>query len=130
MVYSAPMGGDDSAMENHKMKNELLIQIGRRLSESRTEKGVTQEQLANMTGLSIKMISAAENGHKAMRPENIVKICDSLSISTDYLLRGETPLLTVMAGQKKVSTLTSRQREALSKIIEDFLSAFDENSPI
>ena len=117
-------------MENHKMKNELLIQIGRRLSESRTEKGVTQEQLANMTGLSIKMISAAENGNKAMRPENIVKICDSLSISTDYLLRGETPLLTVMAGQKKVSTLTSRQREALSKIIEDFLSAFDENSPI
>lgn len=68
-------------MENHKMKNELLIQIGRRLSESRTEKGVTQEQLANMTGLSIKMISAAENGHKAMRPENIVKICDSDRLS-------------------------------------------------
>ena len=130
MVYSAPMGGDDSAMENHKMKNELLVQIGRRLSETRTGKGFTQEDLSDMTGLSIKMISAAENGHKAMRPENIVKICDSLSISADYLLRGESPTLATMGEQEKMSSLTPRQREALSKIIADFLPAFEETNPI
>ncbi len=83
-----------------------------------------------MTGLSIKMISAAENGHKAMRPENIVKICDSLSISADYLLRGESPTLATMGEQEKMSSLTPRQREALSKIIADFLSAFEETNPI
>jgi len=117
-------------MENQKMKNELLVQIGRRLSEARTGKGLTQEGLSDMTGLSIKMISAAENGHKAMRPESIVKICNSLSISADYLLRGESPALTAIGEQEKVNTLTPKQREALSKIIADFLSAFEENNTI
>ena len=130
MVYHAPMMGDDSIMENHKMKNEVLVQIGRRLSKARTEKGFTQGDLSDMTGLSIKMISAAENGHKAMRPENIVKICNSLSISTDYLLRGESPALATMGEQEKLNTLTPKQREALSKIVADFLSVFEEDDPI
>ena len=112
------------------MKNEVLVQIGRRLFEARTGKGFTQEDLSEMTGLSIKMISAAENGHKAMRPENIVKICNSLSLSADYLLRGESPILVAIGEEEKMNTLTTKQREALSKIVADFLSAFDEDNPI
>ena len=57
------------------MKNKILEEIGFRLKQARNDKGYTQEELANLTGLSIKMLSAAENGHKAMRPENIIKIC-------------------------------------------------------
>lgn len=112
-------------MEKPKAKNVVLVQIGRRLAKVRKEKGCTQEQLANMTGLSIKMISAAENGHKAMRPENIIKICESLSISADFLLRGESPLLGAVIEHEKLNGLTPKQREALSKIITDFLSAFE-----
>jgi len=78
-----------------------------------------------MTGLSIKMLSAAENGHKAMKPENIVKICDSLSISTDFLLRGESPFLGAIVEHEKICALTPKQQEALSKIISDLLSAFE-----
>ncbi len=113
-------------MEDYKAKNDILVQMGRRLAKVRTEKGCTQEQLSNMTGLSIKMISAAENGHKAMRPENIIKICESLTISTDFLLRGESPFLGAMVEREKINELTPRQREALSKIIADFLSAFED----
>ena len=75
------------------MENETLKEIGKRLLSARKAKDYTQEQVANLTGLSIKMISAAENGHKAMRPENIIKICECLSISTDYLLCGESARL-------------------------------------
>lgn len=88
------------------------------------KKGYTQEQLANLTDLSIKMISAAENGHKAMRPENIIKICECLSISTDYLLRGESKNLSTIVEYSEIKRLTPRQKQALTKIIEDFLSAF------
>lgn len=55
------------------MKNEVLVQIGRRLSKARTEKGFTQGDLSDMTGLSIKMISAAENGHT---------LCDEAAVRT------------------------------------------------
>jgi len=120
-----PYKGGGMNMEDYKAKNDILVQMGQRLAKVRTEKGCTQEQLSNMTGLSIKMISAAENGHKAMRPENIIKICESLTISTDFLLRGESPFLGAMVEREKINELTPRQREALSKIIADFLSAFE-----
>ena len=107
------------------MKNETLEHIGRRLAGARREKGYTQEQLANQTGLSVKMLSAAENGHKAMRPENIIKLCDCLSISADHLLRGESPHLNAVAEQSRLAKLTPRQKEALSRIVEDYLSAFE-----
>ena len=107
------------------MKNQTLIEIGKRLAEVRKEKGYTQEQLSNRTGLSVKMISAAENGHKAMRPENIIKICESLSISTDYLLCGESIRLKDVAEHNEIQNLSPKQKEALSKIIADFLSAFE-----
>lgn len=108
------------------MKNDTLIGIGKRLAQVRKAKGYTQEQLANQTGLSIKMLSAAENGHKAMRPENIIKICECLSISTDYLLCGESPAFSSAAERYKLEQLSSKQKEALSRIIEDFISAFEE----
>lgn len=107
------------------MKNTLLMEIGHRLTEARKRAGFTQEQLGEMAGLSIKMISAAENGHKAMRPENIVKICDCLSISTDYLLRGEDSMMSSLVGAERIARLSPKQKSALQRIIENFISAFD-----
>ena len=106
------------------MKNKTLEEIGSRLASARKDKGYTQEQLANLSGLSTKMISAAENGHKAMRPENIIKLCECLSISTDRLLCGESVMLDSLAEHDELKQLTPKQRDALSKIIDDFLSAF------
>lgn len=107
------------------MKNDTLTKIGNRLTSARKSKGYTQEQLADLTGLSEKMLSAAENGHKAMRPENIIKLCDCLSITADYLLYGESRHLHALTGQTEIHKLSAKQQEALFKIIEDFLSAFD-----
>ncbi len=108
------------------MKNDILEDIGKRLAYTRKSKGYTQDTLANLTGLSRKMISAAETGKKAMRPENIIKLCDCLSISTDYLLCGESAKLSSLTEYNEIKQLSPRQREALSKIIEDFLLAFEE----
>ena len=108
------------------MKNATLIEIGKRLASARKEKNYTQEKLANLSGLSVKMISAAENGHKAMRPENIIRICECLCISTDYLLCGESAKLHSLAQHDEIKQLSPKQKEALSRIIEDFLSAFEE----
>lgn len=107
------------------MENTLLKEIGVRMAQSRKRAGYTQERLGELTGLSAKMISAAENGHKAMRPENIVKICECLSISTDYLLKGEEAELRSFVGTGRISALTARQKAALQSIVDGFLSAFE-----
>lgn len=107
------------------MENTFLNEVGKRLAASRKKAGYTQEQLGELAGLSVKMISAAENGHKAMRPENIVRICECLSISTDYLLKGENTALNSLAETTRIANLTAKQKLALQRIVEDFLSAFD-----
>lgn len=70
--------------------NQLLVQIGKRVSSRRKALGFTQEQLAEKMNVSIQMISNLESGKKAIRPENIVKLCSVLEISTDYLLTGNS----------------------------------------
>ena len=68
--------------------SDLLNQIGMRIWERRKQMRFTQEELAEKAGVTSQTISNAEHGTKALRPENIVKICTALEISTDYLLLG------------------------------------------
>ena len=65
--------------------NELLKDMGQRILDRRKQLNMTQETLANLTHLTSQTISYAETGQKAMRPETMLKICDALGISADYL---------------------------------------------
>ena len=67
---------------------KLLKEIGQRINARRKEMGLTQEALAERMEVSIQMISNLELGKKAIRPENLVKLCDALGVSADYILRG------------------------------------------
>ena len=100
----------------------LLKQIGKRLANTRKSLGYTQDELGNLAGLYSKMISAAENGHKAMRPESILKISEALDITTDYLLKGTSSSFDSLIESKKINELTDQQKEALIQIINGFLS--------
>ena len=52
--------------------------MGERLATQRKSLKLTQENLAELSGVSVKTISSAEKGKKPLRPENIVRICHSL----------------------------------------------------
>lgn len=66
--------------------DDLLNQMGKRLVARRKQLRLTQEEIAERTDLTTQTISTAETGKKALRPENIIKLCAALDISTDYLL--------------------------------------------
>ena len=60
----------------------------------------------------------------------MLKICDALDISTDYLLRdqvmeGDTRLL-----NQKVSSLTPSQYRHLENIIDNFIAAIQEEKEV
>lgn len=71
------------------MDTILLEQMGTRIFERRKQLRLTQEELAEAAGITPQTVSTAELGKKAMRPENIIKVCSALEISTDYLLMGK-----------------------------------------
>ena len=106
--------------------NELLKDMGQRILDRRKQLNMTQETLANLTHLTSQTISYAETGQKAMRPETMLKICDALGISADYLLRGEILEANASLLQQKISTLTPSQYRHLEQIIDHFIAATQE----
>ena len=68
--------------------SRFLMDMGERISKRRKELNLTQEQLAETINLSLQSISCIELGKKAIRPQNLVNLCNALDVSTDYILTG------------------------------------------
>lgn len=70
------------------MGNVDLGEIGKRISKRRKELGFTQEYLAERMEVSIQMVSNLERGNKAIRIDNLVRLCEILQVSADFILTG------------------------------------------
>lgn len=75
-------------MDSEKTKADFLISMGKRMKQQRKAKKITQYQLAELMDVTPQMISSAELGQKAIRPENLAKMAKILGVSADYLLTG------------------------------------------
>ena len=101
---------------------KLLREIGERIHSRRKELGLTQEQLAERMDVSIQMISNLELGKKAIRPENLVKICRILHISADYILRGERSELELVELTDKIARLPDNDQKLIEMLIDSLLA--------
>lgn len=102
--------------------SNLLKEIGLRINKRRKELAITQEQLAEMMDVSVQMISNLELGKKAIRPENLVKVCAALNISADYILRGKRNDLDIVSYSEKYKKLPADKQELLDKLADSWLS--------
>lgn len=106
--------------------DELLTQIGKRILARRKQMRMTQEELSEKAGITAQTVSSAELGKKALRPENIIRICSALEISTDYLLLGKVSANDYSQLSSKVSSLTPTQYRHLEDIINSYVTAIRE----
>ncbi|MEY8367521.1 helix-turn-helix transcriptional regulator [Anaerovoracaceae bacterium 42-11] len=63
-----------------------FTKIGEKIKRVRKEKGLTQEQLAELTHLSVTHISAIETARSSFSVSTLVNIAAVLEISTDWIL--------------------------------------------
>lgn len=63
--------------------------IGKRIREVRSSKHLTQEYLAETTGVNVSHISNIELNKVKVSLTLLVQICNALQISMDYLLENE-----------------------------------------
>ena len=66
-------------------QNEI---IARRLSELRKEKGVKQDEIAEILNVKRATVANYEAGKRAPDYETIIKLADYYGVSCDYILRG------------------------------------------
>ncbi|MBQ9735606.1 MAG: helix-turn-helix transcriptional regulator [Clostridia bacterium] len=99
---------------------KLLREMGARISARRKELHLTQEALAEKMDVSLQMISNLELGKKAIRPENLVKLCQVLSVSADYILRGVQSEVAISAFLDKCQKLPYEKQRLLEIIVESW----------
>lgn len=66
----------------------MNMSIAERLQELRKQSGYSQEQVAEMLGLSRQAISKWESGQGKPEIDNIVKLTEIYDVSADYILLG------------------------------------------
>lgn len=69
------------------------MNIGERLLRLRKQKGLSQEEIANIIGVSRQTISKWETGESNPDFDKIIPLCDLYNITTDELIRGESKII-------------------------------------
>lgn len=74
-------------MEKKPSENTLIYEVGQRIQKYRTQRNLTQEQIAEMIGISQKHLSRIERGYHNPRFDMVIQIAQILHIPTDALAR-------------------------------------------
>lgn len=79
---------------------------------------MTQEELAEKIDVSTQMISNLELGKKAIRPENLTKVCEALKLSADFILIGSNTKTAADAVAEKLIQLTDEELRIVDELVD------------
>jgi transcriptional regulator with XRE-family HTH domain len=103
--------------------------IGERLARMRKERGITQQEMAELLSTSQPIVSDYERGELRLHGELIVKIAGILGVSGDELLGLERVSRSSAVTNRRlarriqqIDQLPKRDQEALLRTIDAFLS--------
>lgn len=108
-----------------RQKKEINVQLGQRLKAAREARGLTQEMLAEKVDVSAQYISDVERGMVGVSLSTLKRLCLMLQVSSDQLLFGAGQELTFAPLEEKCQSLSARQQQLLTEIIQAFLEAVE-----
>lgn len=119
----------NNQMDDKKRRKpkDINLQIGERCQHARETAGYTQERLAEQIGVSTQFLSDAERGVTGMSVTTIIKLCNVLSVSADFLLLGrdgnendESALFLY----SRIQRLSERERELVEEVTNLMIQSF------
>lgn len=90
------------------------MNLGENIKRLRKDKGLTQKELAKLSGVSVPTLQRYENENKGLNFEKIKKIADALEVTTSQLL----------------GTDYASQSDAVDKFISDIDATINPNTDI
>ncbi|MBQ4047349.1 MAG: helix-turn-helix transcriptional regulator [Clostridia bacterium] len=93
------------------------MEIGSKLKKARNEKGITQEQAAELLGVSRQTVSNWENNKSYPDIVSVIKMSDIYSVSLDHLLKEEKSMKQTYQEFLEESTNTVKAKRDLGKVI-------------
>ncbi len=95
------------------------MSIGSKIADARKKQNLTQEQLAELLGVTRQSVSRWESGTVYPEMDKIIKLAEILNVNCDYLLKDNVS----ESGEPKINNLITRLlKNALGKqvIIETY----------
>lgn len=105
--------------------------IGQRIARMRKERGYTQVELAEKTGIPQTLITDYERNKLRLHPEMVIRFAQALEVSSDEILglngskkNGDAKIsLRILRRVKRIEYLPLSQQKTLLKTVDTFLKA-------
>jgi len=95
--------------------------LGQRIRMGRQRLKLTQQQIADATGLSPQHISAIEQGQRAPSLPSLAKLAEEVGVTTDYLITGKEGVITdTIPAIKADKTLNLEIKRALIALVREW----------
>lgn len=110
----------DEAVKVVSMEEEMK-QVGKRLKQARSEKGLTLKELSDLVGLSDSQLCLIENGTNKLSEKRTVILGEALEVGVEWLLHGEERNKHFPADRKMMEWLKDHAeiREKIWKMMEN-----------
>ena len=108
-------------------KSEIDKIFGKILRDFRVKNGLTQEQLSEKLGISLKYISRIENGNNGIKTQTLIKYINLLGITPNTIYRSfitNKDVLKNVELSEKINNLSDDKKEFISSIV-DLLQNFN-----
>jgi transcriptional regulator with XRE-family HTH domain len=105
-------------------KKELNVRIGNQIRIARESAGLTQDRFAELVSLATKNVSDIERGVVGISIGTLIRICETLSISSDSILFEEGTGNDAHSISERLSNLPPEQFEIACNIINKLFEAF------
>ena len=102
-------------------KSDIDKSFGKVFREYRDKHSLTQEQLSEKIGISVKFISRVENGSSGVKPSTLINYINELGITPNILYRDLIDNESVKSQieiSEKISTLSDEKIAFLNAIID------------
>lgn len=100
------------------MKEVDFAFIGQRIKEVRNEKHLTQEYLANVTGVNVSHISNIETNKVKISLTLLINICNALNVTMDYMLENEYHTPTSTTEKELFNTIKDMDTSKLETLLK------------
>lgn len=100
------------------MKELDFAIIGQRIKEVRSSKKLTQEYLAEKTGVNVSHISNIETNKVKVSLTLLVGICNALDVTMDYLLQNEYHTPTSVTERELFNTIKDMDEAKLETLLK------------
>ena len=111
-------------------KKRWLAQVGMRVWNCRTQRGLSREKLAERLDISPQYVSDIEQGKKCMSMSIFVEMSQALDVSMEFLAHGElAPLPEVERLERHLRQCTPMDRELAAHMLRVALEAAEAMRP-